>query len=318
MPTDAATRSSNELPVPGGGTATPPAEEARGFLLVAASAVVWSFGGAIARFIETGDSWTIVFWRASSAAVFLLAFMIWRDGLTGTWRLFRAMGLPGIAVGFCFAVASTSFVVALRYTTVANILLMQAGVPLIAALFAWILFRERVVATTWAAIVAVILGVVVMVSDSLTGSVSPIGDGLALLIAFAFAGATVITRRFSHVRMTPAVCLGTLVSASVSAAFVGGFAVGARDAGLLFLFGAFNLGLGMALFATGARLVPSAVAALVGTLETMLGPVWVWLIHGETPAPRTIAGGVVILAALIAHILWQMARQRRVAPIPPL
>ena len=62
-----------------------------------------------------------------------------------------------------------AFVVALAYTTVANILLMQAGVPLIAALIAWVLFRENVAPATWAAIAAVICGVAIMVSESLNG-----------------------------------------------------------------------------------------------------------------------------------------------------
>ncbi len=105
-----------------------------GILLVAGSAIVWSFGGAIARFLEVDDSWTIVFWRSLFAALFLLAFMLWRDGPRGTMALFKGMGLAGLGVALCFAIASSSFVVALAYTTVANILLMQAGVPLIAAL----------------------------------------------------------------------------------------------------------------------------------------------------------------------------------------
>ena len=82
--------------------------------------------------------------------------------------------------------------------------------------------------------------------------------------------------------------------------------------GLLFAFGALNLGLGLAFFVTGVRLVPSAVAALVGTLETVLGPVWVWLVHGETPSQRTVLGGGIVLAALIAHIAWQVHTHRRV------
>ena len=64
----------------------------RGALLVFGAAAVWSFGGAIARFLSVNDNWTIIFWRAAFAAVFLLAFMLWRDGLRGTWRLFRANG----------------------------------------------------------------------------------------------------------------------------------------------------------------------------------------------------------------------------------
>ena len=70
----------------------------------------------------------------------------------------------------------------------------------------------------------------------------------------------------------------------------------------LFAFGALNLGLGLACFATGARLIPAAFAALLGTFETLLGPVWVWLVHGEMPSARTIVGGAVIFVALLVHI----------------
>lgn len=285
--------------------------ERTGLLLVFLSALVWSFGGAIARFLEVDDSWTVVFWRSFWAAAFLLGFMLWRDGVRGTLALFRDMGLPGLAVALCFATASTSFVVALAYTTVANILLMQAGVPLIAALLAFILFREKVAAPTWVAIAAVIGGVAIMVSESLTGAVSPIGDGLALLIAVVFSIATVITRRFAHVRMTPATCLGTLIAATFAAFQASGFAASGSDMPFLFAFGALNLGLGLAFFATGARLVPAAFAALLGTFETILGPIWVWLIHSEVPSSRTILGGAVVFTALLVHIGLEFKRQSR-------
>src|SRR5690606_15710806 len=147
---------------------------------------------------------------------------------------------------------------------------VQAGVPLIAALLAWIVFRERVARSTWAAIAAVIAGVGIMVSESLGGSISPIGDGLAVAIAIAMAIATVITRRFSEVRMTPATCLAALIAACIAATLASGLGAPARDMGWLFAFGALNLGLGLALFASGARLVPAAWAALLGTFEPLL------------------------------------------------
>jgi hypothetical protein len=75
----------------------------RGVLLVLGAAIIWSFGGAIARGLETGDPWAIVAWRSIFAALFLLAFMLWRDGPGGTVRLFRTMGVPGVGVGLCFA-----------------------------------------------------------------------------------------------------------------------------------------------------------------------------------------------------------------------
>jgi drug/metabolite transporter (DMT)-like permease len=288
---------------------SPPGRDERiGFLLVFLSALFWSFGGAIARFIDATDSWTVVFWRSFWAAAFLLGFMLWRDGGRGTLQLFRGMGLPGLAVAVCFATASSSFVVALAYTTVANILLMQAGVPLLAALFAWVLFREQVAPATWAAIAAVIAGVAIMVSESFTGDMSPIGDGLALLIAFAFSTATVITRRFSHVRMTPATCLGTVIAGTLATTQASTLAVSAHDMVFLFAFGAINLGLGLALFATGARLIPAAFAALLGCFETILGPIWVWLVHAELPSGRTIFGGAVVFTALLVHICLQLRK----------
>jgi drug/metabolite transporter (DMT)-like permease len=285
----------------------------RGALLVLGSATAWSFGGTIARYLSVTESWTIVFWRAFFASVFLLWFMLQRQGLRGTLQLFRAMGWAGVAVGACFALASTCFVVALSHTTVANILLIQAGVPLIAALMAFLLFGERVPLNTWVAIAAVISGVGIMVSESLGGTVSPIGDGLAVLIALAFSGATVITRRHAEVQMMPAVCTGTLMATCVAAVMTPAFAVSPVDLGLLFMFGAFNLGLGMAFFVTGAPLLPSAIAALIGIAEPVLGPLWVWLIHNEIPSQRTLIGGAVVFFALLGHILWQM-RQSRAAP----
>jgi drug/metabolite transporter (DMT)-like permease len=284
-----------------------------GAALVFLSALFWSFGGAIARFIEVEDSWTVVFWRSLWAAAFLLGFMLWRDGRRGTIRLFREMGVPGLAVALCFATAATSFVVALAYTTVANILLMQAGVPLLAALISWVLFRETVAPATWAAIAAVIAGLAIMVSESFTGDVSPVGDGLALLIATAFSIATVITRRFAHVRMTPATCLGTIFAAGFATTQAGSLAVSALDMGFLFAFGALNLGLGLACFASGARLIPAALAALLGTFEPVLGPIWVWLVHDEVPSARTIAGGTVVFVALLVHIIRELRRQTRPA-----
>ncbi|WP_375589821.1 DMT family transporter [Hoeflea alexandrii] len=296
----------------------PGAADARnGVLLVFGAALVWSFGGAIARGLDVGDPWTIIAWRSFFAALFLLGFMLWRDGPAGTIRLFRTMGLPGVAVAVCFATASISFVVALGYTSVANILLMQAGVPLIAALLGVVFLREAVDRVTWGAILAVIAGIGVMVSDSFAANVSFIGDGLALVIAVVFAAATVITRRFSGVRMTPAVCLGVIIGTVVGVALSSGLIVSVRDYGLLFLFGAFNLGLGMAMFATGARLIPSALAALISTMEPVFGPIWVWLIHAEVPAPRTLLGGGMVFAALVGHILWQWHMSRRTAlPLP--
>ena len=291
------------------GRALPSAGEERvGFVLVFLAALCWSLGGMIARYVEADDSWTVVFWRSVWAASFLLAYMLWRDGLRGTVGLFRVMGLPGLAVAACFAIATSSFVIALAYTTVANILLIQAGAPLFSALMAFVILGERISWATWGAIVAVLVGVGVMVSDSLTNNLSAVGEGLSLLIVLVFSIATVLTRRFSHVRMTPAMCLGTSIAGLFAATQASTVMVGGQDMAFLFAFGAINLGLGLAFFATGARMIPAAYAALLATFETLLGPVWVWLAHGEVPSSRTLIGGAIVFAALLVHIGLQFRR----------
>ncbi len=287
--------------------------EKTGAAMVFGSAFFWSFGGAIARFLAMDDSWAVIFWRCLFASVFLFIFMLFRDGLKGTLLLFRNMGWPGLVVALSFTTATTSFIVAIHYTTVANVVLIQAGVPLFAALASWIFYRERISRLTWVAIGMVILGVAVMMSKSLDGSISPIGDTLALTIALVFAATTVLTRRFPDVRMTPAACAGGLVASLIASTQAITLAVTPEQFGILYVFGVFNLGLGMVLFVTGARLVPSALAALLGTAETMLSPLWVAIFNGEIPDIRAIIGGTMILVALIGYLSAEFRRQQKIA-----
>jgi drug/metabolite transporter (DMT)-like permease len=113
--------------------------------------------------------------------------------------------------------------------------------------------------------------------------------------------------------MMPAVCLGTAMACVAAFLLSGPLAVSPQNLAWLFLFGAVNLGAGLAMFVTGARLVPAALAALVGTLEPVLGPLWVWLIHGEVPVARTLIGGAIVFVALFVHILndWRRQRERK-------
>jgi drug/metabolite transporter (DMT)-like permease len=90
----------------------------------------------------------------------------------------------------------------------------------------------------------------------------------------------------------------------------GSLAMSTTDMALLFTFGALNLGLGMALFVTGARLLPASIAALIGTLEPVLAPIWVWLVHSEVPSQRTLIGGAIVVLALVSHFLWESMGRR--------
>jgi len=274
-----------------------------GIALVLGSALAWSYGGAIQRFIGLNDGWAIVFWRCLFGGLFLLAFMLIRDGLAGTIRLFRAMGWPGLMVAIGFAAVSTCFVLAVSMTAVANVVLFMAGIPLFAALLARVVLREPITAVTWGAIGAVIIGVAIMVSASIGEGGSLLGLALAASIPVIFACMTVLTRRHPDIRMTPAASTGCFIAAGIAATQAGAFAVGAQDLALLFAFGALNLGLGMAMYVTGARMIPSALAALLGTAEMILAPVWMVLLHQEVPSGRTMIGGAIVLAALFTYLI---------------
>jgi drug/metabolite transporter (DMT)-like permease len=283
-------------------TAASAAERSRGVVLVAAAALCWSTGGLIARLVNT-DTWTTVFWRSIFAAVFLLGVTLVQErGVARAWihRIGWGMGWPGVAMALCFATASTCFLNALARTTVANTLVIQSTSPFIAALLGWVWMGEPVRRRSWMAMAAALAGAAVMASHSWgAGSIS--GDLLALVTAIAFATATVIVRRHRELRMTAAAGLASIFSAIFAWPPARPLAVGLDDLALLALFGAAQLGFGLVLFTAGARLIPVAEASLIAVLESVLGPVWVWLALGETPAPAAIVGGLIILSALVVH-----------------
>ena len=193
-------------------------EERVGFLLVFLSALFWSFGGAIARFIDTGDSWTVVFWRSvlGRRLPFWLHAVARRPA-----RHAGAVPRHGASRPCCGAVLRHRLDLLRRGARLYDRRQHPADAGRRAAdrraASPGCCFAKRSPCRPGLAIAAVICGVAIMVSESFTGEVSPIGDGLALLIAVVFSIATVITRRFAHVRMTPATCLGTMFAALFAA-----------------------------------------------------------------------------------------------------
>jgi drug/metabolite transporter (DMT)-like permease len=210
------------------------------------------------------------------------------------------VGLAGLGVAVGVAFASSAFILALGSTSVAHVLLFQAIAPFLAALFAWLLMRERVPTRTWVAMGAALGGVVIMVGGSLGGG-GLHGDLLSLLMSTAFAGVLVITRRHREISMTPATALGMLFAFIALAPFAHPGVLSPLDWTMLAALGAGQIGLGMILFTAGARLIAAAQAGLITLLEVVLGPLWMWLIYREQPDGLTLVGGTVILSAVLVH-----------------
>ena len=277
------------------------AKPATGFLCVASAALLWSTGGLIVRELSAVDSWTIVFWRSLTAFAFLVVFGFARQGARFPRSMLR-MGLPGLVIALCYTVASIGLVVALKLTTVADVLIIMSCAPLLAAVLGRIIIGERLQALGWLAMAASMVGVGIMVSDSYAhGSLA--GDLVALCIAGAIATATVIFRKFREVSLVPGVCLAAFIATLLVLPFARPWPLAGRELALLSVFGAGQLGLGLALFATGAPLIPAAQAAMIGVLEPVVGPLWVWLVLGESPSPAGLLGGSIVIGALLLFTL---------------
>ncbi len=286
----------------------------RGMILVGAAAVTWSTGGLLARLVQDADRWTTIFWRSAFAFLFLLLFVVLTNG-RGTLRVFRQMGLAGLVVGLCFTCASVSLVIALSYTSVAKTLVIMSSTPLIAAIFGWVFLGERISAVTAATIAAVMIGIGIMVSGSMESG-SLIGDFFALLIAISYAGAIVISRRHHSIGMAPAACLGVGIAFVISAFLAAPLSVTAHDLPVIFLFGAGQLGVGMALFVVGVRLIPAAHSALLAMIEPILGPIWVWLVLSERPSTTVLIGGAIVIASVAAKTLFDLRDRQEPAVTP--
>jgi drug/metabolite transporter (DMT)-like permease len=195
---------------------------------------------------------------------------------------------------------------------VANTLILMSTGPYVAGLLGWVLLGERVAVRTWVTMGIALTGAVVMVSNSYRGG-SVAGDLLAITAAASFAVATVLIRRHPDVPMAPAAALATALAGLVALPLADPLEATARDLVLLALFGVGQFGVGFLLFMTGARLIPAAESSLIGMLEVVLGPLWVWLVLDERPGAATLAGGTLILAALLANTLIDLVMPRRAA-----
>jgi len=273
----------------------------RGLIFASMAGVIWSSGAAIARGIDA-DAWTTIFWRSVFAFIFLSLYVAARNH-GRVLPVFIAMGWPGVAMALSFATASSSFVIALNHTSVAHVLFMTGVAPFIAAVLSRLFLKEPLKRRTWIAMTAACAGLVIMESGTIAeGSLK--GDLFALLMAAGFATGTVIMRRWRQVRMSPAAALAACFAAAFALLQGVDYSPGVPDMALLALFGMGQLGLGLAFFTAGARLIPAAEAALCSLLELALGPLWVWLIYTEAPDDLALVGGGLILVALVINSLF--------------
>jgi drug/metabolite transporter (DMT)-like permease len=262
----------------------------RAMLLLVLTAVFWSFGGILIKFIQWHPM-AISGMRSAIGALTILA-------------VFRGLRFTGsraqIGGAIAYAGTVTLFVLATKLTTAANAILLQYTAPVHVALFGPWLLGEPSRRRDVAAIAVILGGMALFFMDRLStaglwGNVAALGSGAC------FGWLTLFLRLQKGGSGIESIFLGNLLAAVLGLPFMFGSMPDARSWGGLVLLGTVQMGIPYVLFSMAVRHVPAVTAILVPMIEPVLNPVWVLLLLGETPSPMAVAGGAVILGTVAAR-----------------
>ena len=274
----------------------------RAVALMVLVTLLWSIAGVVTRHLDAARSFEVTFWRSLFTALTLaVALTVLRGPAlwSGLLRANRWLWLSGL----CWATMFTAFMLALTLTSVANVLVTMALGPLATAVFARLFLHHPLPARTWAAIVAACLGIAWMFGGEA-------GDGLARPARWSpvrcrwrrrqldGAPARRAGRRQRHAAGGAGRRRRLGAADSPARLAVAGIGARPRPAGAA---RRVQLALPCLLVVRLTRVLPAPEIALLALLEVIFGVAWAWLWAGEQPSPRMLAGGLLVLAALVAN-----------------
>lgn len=281
----------------------------RGILLAFGGMLAISTDSLFTR-IADADGFDVTFWVGVFSAGVMLGVVVLGEGTTPQ-ALLRRDGSILLASAMLQAAMTTFFVLAIKNTSVSNVVVIIAASPLVAAGFAWLLLREAVTGRVWTAIAVCALGIGVVMAGSVGGG-SIVGDLLAVGAVSSFGLGVVVLRGHPDMSRPMVVGLGGLFMAVV--AFVPAQITGHNTKTWL-SFAAMGIVFGplaRLMLSSAPRYLPAAEVGLFAPVETVFGTLWAFLVFGEVPVAPTWIGGAVILAGLIWGI-WPPAQDRIVA-----
>lgn len=284
-----------------------------GLLLAAGAALCWSSSGLFVRGISA-DLMTMLFWRGifSGTAVFTL-FLLMERGRS--LSVLTSLRWPALGVAILSAAGMITGIGALRYTTVADAMVIYATVPFVTAALAYVVIGERPSRSTLIGSTVALIGVGVMLWGAKMGG-SLFGQFLAVLMTLSMAGFTTIMRKHRDVPMLPAMAASAWICSACCFWFAEPLSVSMHDFLLCAAFGIVQNAAGLALYTFGSKRVPAAEATLLAALEVPFTPLWVFVFLGETPSLQTMVGGGIVLAALFMHIVSEFRRRPAAMAMP--
>lgn len=283
----------------------------KGYLITIFGVLAISPDGLLTRFISA-DSLTITFWRGLLFGLTALLLVVLRY----RGRIFTLLGQFGMidfGVMTCYCFSNLMFIYSITHTSVANTLFMLSTTPIWAALISRLFLGETVPRRTLYAIAMVILGIVIITRGSAGEDGAWLGDIAGLFAAAILASQFTLVRASHRDDAMPALALGGIFAALLVSPFVEPALTSNQDLAWLLVMGVVMLPIATTLLFLGPRYLPAPEVGLMVLLETILGPIWVWLVIHENPGIYSIIGGVVVLVTLTVHTLLGIRDERMLA-----
>lgn len=285
------------------------ATHARGLAITAIGGMALTVDIPLIRLAD-GDHWPILMIRSGmTVIVALVVWAIWRSFSRNAPALIP--GWSGLAVAGLYAASAITFIFAVYNTSTANLVFILAFNSMFAALLSWVFLKERPRPATLLAMAVMMVGVLVIVGGGI-GAGHFLGDMSALASAFMIALAITITRG-SGKDMGFAALVAVAVPCVLAAAMTAKTGYRVEAPWWIIFNGAVIMPISFFCLANGPKYISGPEVAMFYLLETVLAPIWVWLVFAEVPTTATLVGGTILIVALLAHSTWQIhtGRKRR-------
>ena len=252
------------------------------------------------------DTWGLVFYRGiiPFLTVFFGMLLIYKLSF---FRILFTSGYHGIIYIATFSITNITFVVSIQNTNVANTLVMIATAPMISAILGAIFLKEFPDKKTWISIMVTFAAIVYIFYDSLKIG-NFYGDMLGFITAIGLAVGAITIRSAKSKNLVPAAVVGKLFVATFALFFIDSFVLIEKDLIIVPLMCILCVAIPFVLVTIAPRFIPAAEVNLFFLLETIVGPIWVWLIIKEQPSIETLQGGAVIIATIATHSFFKLKK----------
>ena len=245
------------------------------------------------------DTWGLVFYRGIIPffTVFLGMLIIYKLSF---FKILFNSGYHGLIYIGTFSITNITFVVSIQNTNVANTLVMIATAPMISAILGSIFLKEPPDKKTWISIIITFFAIIYIFFDSLKIG-NFYGDILGFITALGLAVGAVTIRSAKSKNLVPAAVVGKLIVATFALFFIESFALINKDLYIIPLMCIMCVAIPFVLVTIAPRFIPAAEVNLFFLLETIIGPIWVWMIIKEQPSIETLYGGAIIVTTIAIH-----------------